>query len=160
MLNNEGGVITITDYSNSELFASAHALYETEVSLSQHYETLRATLTAGNIAIVGYVAGLSERPSINAQYFLIALGVVAGVLALRLSHAHLFHFNLSSKMRSIIALHHPKTNEKLIIVRKSWAKSTWGWGWLGHGALWVAINTLVPFAFAFLGGGVDLFWGH
>jgi len=139
-----------TDYSDAKLFVSAETLYQTEVSLSQHYETLRATLTAGNISIVGYVAGVAENPPANSQYFLVALGVVAGILALRLSHAQLFHFNLASKMRGIVARHHPKTNEKLQNVRKSWAKQTYGWGWVRHGFLWVAINTLVPFAFAYI----------
>lgn len=139
-----------TDYSDSKLFASAETLYQTEVSLSQHYETLRATLTAGNVTIVGYVVGVADKPPANSQYFLVALGVVAGALALRLSHAQLFHFNLASKMRGIVARHHPKTDEKLQKVRESWAEQTHGWGWVRHGFLWVAINTLVPFAFAFI----------
>lgn len=137
-----------TDYADPKLFAAAQTLYQTESSISQHYETMRATLTAGNVTIVGVVAGASFDNPINAVYFLFVLGLVAAILAFRLSSAHAFHFNLASKMRGIIARQHPKTSEKLQEVRKSWYIEIEKFLPINHGFLWTSINAMIPFAFA------------
>lgn len=139
-----------TDYTDPNLFAAAKVLYVSETSLSQHYETLRASLTAGNIAIVGLVAGSSFSSTNGAAYFLIALALVSGILAGKLSSAHAFHFSLAAKMRGIIARHHEKTDDKLKEVRQTWFAGIERLMPIHHALLWVGINALVPLAFAFI----------
>ena len=138
-----------TDYTNEKLLNAAIPIYTTEVSLSQHYETVRATVTGFNLAAVGAIAAFAQDGGNAIIAFLLILSVSSALLTLRLSHAHAYHFRLASKMRSIMARHDEKILEKLLGVRKEWANHTQCWGWLRHWFLWVALNFLAPLVMIF-----------
>lgn len=129
-----------TNYQDPRIVEAARPIYQTEVSLSQHYETLRASVTAFNIAALGFMATTKNAPGLTDEVFLILLAAVTGLLTMRLSHAHTYHFNLASKMRSILCRHDPKLDEKLLDVRTTWKEQTKFWSWLRHSWLWVLLN--------------------
>lgn len=133
-----------TDYTDNRLFSAASAIYDSELAMCRHYETLRATLTATNVGIVGGVFALASNTDAKTGVALILFifAIVAGLLVTRLSHAHWFHFHLAAKMRGILAKHHPKTEEKLRAVRKSWGEATNSWEWLRHAFLWIGMNVV------------------
>ncbi|WP_299961934.1 hypothetical protein [uncultured Roseobacter sp.] len=125
------------NFSDVRLFEVAKSTYQTEFSLSQHYETLRASLTAVNLALVGAVFSIDVRDETARLAFLLILGLVSALLALRLGQAHQFHFKLAAKMRRIALQHHRKAFSKFNEVNRDWSERNFWWSWADHEALWV-----------------------
>lgn len=139
-----------TNYKELELFDGAVILYQNEIALSQHYETIRSAVTGSNLALVVGVAAFSEDVGANTNivFVLFIVGVITGLLTIKLSQAHYFHFKLAAKMRGIIARRHLKTGEKLDVVRKEWKHETRYWRWIGNAPVWVVLNFLLPISLA------------
>lgn len=139
-----------TNYQDPRIVEAARPIYQTEVSLSQHYETLRASVTAFNVAALGFMASIENVSGFADETFLVLLAMISGLLTMRLSHAHAYHFNLASKMRSILCMHNLKVLEKLLFVRRTWKRETRLWGWLRHSWLWILINFFGPIVLIFV----------
>ena len=139
-----------TDYTDPKLFSAASVLYDAELAMSRHYETLRASLTVANLGVVGatFAIGTSGTNKIGVAIVLLVFAITASILAARLSHAHWFHFQLASKMRGVVARHHEKTEEKLFVVRTSWGAATRVWHWIRHASLWIGMNFVPAFVAA------------